>query len=155
MLLAKSFEVRLVWIVLFHRSIVKSWSRLFFKGNLCIVVYTSFFLALLLNIYACSTQLSAFLQGCQAPGGRRKTIGVRQTKLCTVFVKTYNNIPLTTSTYLSVHIQYIFHVSSYLASSSCFSLAFRLAFFPCVFANLALASDSISNSSAEKIQALD
>ena len=38
------------------------------------------------------------------------------------------------------------NAASLLASSSCFSLAFRLAFFPCVFANLALASDSISSS---------
>ena len=34
----------------------------------------------------------------------------------------------------------------YLASSSCFSLAFLLAFFPCVLAKRALASDNISNS---------
>ena len=38
------------------------------------------------------------------------------------------------------------NAASLLASSSCFSLALRLAFFPCVFANLALASDSISSS---------
>lgn len=38
---------------------------------------------------------------------------------------------------------------SYRASSSCFSLAFRFAFLPCVLANLALASDSISSSSAQ------
>lgn len=38
---------------------------------------------------------------------------------------------------------------AYLASSSCFSLAFLLAFLPWVLANRALASDSISNSSVD------
>lgn len=39
---------------------------------------------------------------------------------------------------------------SYLASSSCFSLAFLFAFLPWVLANRALASDSISNSSTDR-----
>lgn len=38
---------------------------------------------------------------------------------------------------------------SNLASSSCFSLAFLLAFLPWVLASRALASDSISNSSTD------
>lgn len=41
---------------------------------------------------------------------------------------------------------YMYH----LASSSCFSLAFLLAFFPWVFARRALASDNISSSNVEK-----
>lgn len=45
----------------------------------------------------------------------------------------------------------IFRCQIYLASSNCFSLAFLFAFLPCVFANLALASDNISNSANNTI----
>lgn len=47
------------------------------------------------------------------------------------------------------HFAFYSYIHTYLASSNCFSLAFLLAFFPWVLAKRALASESISSSSAK------
>lgn len=107
--------------------------RLLFKGDFSVVVDASLLLSLLLNSDSCRSQLPALLQSCQPP-----TTEKRRTLISFLLVKV--GLPATATGLKCV-------VISNLASSSCFSLAFLLAFLPWVLASRALASDNISNSS--------
>lgn len=108
--------------------------RLLFEGDFSVIVYSSLLLPLLLNIDPRCSQLSALLQSRQPSTAQSKGHSV----ICTF--QTWSAATLTSCECFGDY-------ASDLASSSCFSLAFLLAFLPWVLANRALASDSISNSS--------
>lgn len=110
------------------------WCRLLFEGDFSIVVYSSLLLPLFLNVDPRCSQLSALLQGRQPSTAQSKGHSV----ICTF--QTWSAATLISCGCFGDSV-------SDLASSSCFSLAFLLAFLPWVLAKRALASDSISNSS--------
>lgn len=178
MLLSEPFEVGLQSVVLLHAGVIEtlkvnknqimdpcgisrrahapcwccgfwmkrgnSWYRSGFllEGDFSIVVDSSLLLPLLLNVDPGRSQLSALLQSGQTPATRKRW--------------THSMVDATLKEPCACHgvnrmkLLYNAHVCvSNLASSSCFSLAFLLAFLPWVLASRALASDSISSSSAD------
>lgn len=114
------------------------------KGDFSVVVDSSLLLPLLVDVDSCCSQLSALLQGSQPSAAQSD--GHLCLTIC-VCMQLWKLFHLKKWALTTQHV-WIMCVSN-LASSSCFSLAFLLAFLPWVLASRALASDSISSSSVQ------